>query len=354
MRLQALAPVAAAVMAAAVVLTWPSAAAAVFSHVVAPGESLSSVAAADGLSVKALAAANGLSPQAALIAGSSVVIPPQTMVAAPQTTAAGQTNAGEASAGSGDGDGDTDDGVAEGEEGRIVTATMQTASSSGGGSFVVQPGETLSEIAARAGMSVEALAALNGIDPSAPLLSGVVLRLSEGSSERPAVAGQGQEGPSEHSAVAGQGQSAAAVAGGEAPLPTEETVSPSEVGQVASEHGVPPSFAEAIAEQESGFNNGLTSSANARGVMQIVPGTWSWINQNLAPMPPLAPASAASNVRGGVLLLQRLLGESGGDPALAAAGYYQGLESVRREGEAPETEQYVNSVLALQNRFAGE
>jgi soluble lytic murein transglycosylase-like protein len=231
--------------------------------------------------------------------------------------------------------------MSEGGDAEAGTASARAASlSSGGGSYVVQPGDTLSQIAARAGTSVEGLAALNGIDPNAPLLSGVVLRLPEGSSEHSAVA--------EH-----DGQSPAAAAAGEAPYPTEETVSPSEVGQVASEHGVPPSLAEAIAEQESGFNNSLTSSANARGVMQILPGTWSWINQNLA-SPPLAPASAASNVRGGVLLLQWLLNESGGDPARAAAGYYQGLESVRREGEVPETEQYVNSVLALQGRFAGE
>jgi hypothetical protein len=53
-------------------------------------------------------------------------------------------------------------------------------------------------------------------------------------------------------------------------------------------------------------------------------------------------------------MLRWLLGETGGDPALAAAGYYQGLESVRRNGELPETEQYVNSVLAQQARFGGQ
>jgi LysM repeat protein len=321
---------------AAVILTSPSAALAAFSHVVAPGESLSSVAASDGVSVEALAAANGLSPEAPLIAGSSLVIPSQTAAAAPQTMVAEQTVA----AGGSDGDADVDDGVAGSGEGEVVPAVMTTPSSSQGGSYVVQQGDTLSQIAARAGTSVEELAALNGIDPNAPLPSGAALRLPGGSPER--------------SNVAKQGESPTAGTVGEAPVPTQETVSPAEVGQVASEHGVPPSFAEAIAEQESGFNNDLTSSANARGVMQIVPKTWNWINQNLAGSPPLAPASAASNVRGGVLLLQYLLNESEGNPARAAAGYYQGLESVRREGEAPETEQYVNSVLALQSRFAGE
>jgi LysM repeat protein len=321
----------------AVVFTAPSAASAEFSHVVAPGESLSSVAATDGVSVEQLAAANGLSPEAPLIAGSSLAIPQQTAVIEGSEAAAEASEVGEAEAGTASAQAAE---ASEGGEAEAGTASAQATPNSDGGSYVVQPGDTLSRIAARAGMSVEGLAGLNGIDPNAPLLSGIVLRLSEGSSERPAVAEQGQ--PS------------MAAAAGEAPLPTEESVSPSEVGQIASEHGVPASLAEAIAEQESGFNNGLTSSANARGEMQILPGTWSFINQNLAGSPPLAPASAASNVRGGVLLLQWLLNESEGDPARAAAGYYQGLESVRQQGELPETEQYVNSVLALQNRFAGK
>ena len=123
---------------------------------------------------------------------------------------------------------------------------------------------------------------------------------------------------------------------------------------IAAENGVPPSLAEAIAEQESGFNNGVVSSADARGVMQILPGTWNWIDSELAGSEHLAPASATSNVRAGVLLLHSLLSETGGDPGLAAAGYYQGLSSVLRNGEEPETEQYVASVLALQRRFGGE
>src|SRR5205807_10503425 len=94
------------------------------------------------------------------------------------------------------------------------------------------------------------------------------------------------------------------------PYPTAETVTPSEVGSIAAENGVPPSLAEAIASQESGFNNNLTSSADARGVMQVLPETWDWIGKTLAGPTPLAPASAASNVRGGVLLLHSLLNET--------------------------------------------
>ena len=55
----------------------PATASAAFEHVVAKGETLSSVAAADGLSISQLAAANAMSPDSQLTLGSSLVIPPQ-------------------------------------------------------------------------------------------------------------------------------------------------------------------------------------------------------------------------------------------------------------------------------------
>src|SRR5262249_59985621 len=103
---------------------------------------------------------------------------------------------------------------------------------------------------------------------------------------------------------------------GDPPYPTEETVTPSEVGSTAQENGVPPSLAEAIAQQESGFNNNLTSSAGARGVMQILPETWRWIGHELAGSTPLAPSSAADNVRGGGLLPHSLLESTAGEPTV--------------------------------------
>jgi soluble lytic murein transglycosylase-like protein len=121
---------------------------------------------------------------------------------------------------------------------------------------------------------------------------------------------------------------------------------------VATRNGVPGSLASAIAWQESGFNNAMVSSANARGVMQVMPGTWAWVQENLAKRQ-LDPASPIDNVGAGVLYLGRLLQESGGDAATAAAGYYQGAASVRSIGMLPETRRYVANVLALQSRFGG-
>ena len=306
-------------VAVATVLGAPAAASAAFPHVVAPGESLSSVAASDGLTVDELAAANGLAADTSLLAGSTLMIPARTEEAAGSAAGAGES-------------------ASSGEE----AAPETNEGGSAAGSYVVQPGDTLSAIAAQAGTSTDELAATNGIDPAATLLAGAVLRLPGASTD--AVRPASSEGAGETAEASSNAP----------PYPTEETVTPSEVGSVAAEHGVPPSLAKAIASQESGFNNNLTSSAGARGVMQIMPETWSWIGQELAGSTPLAAASAASNVRGGVLLLRSLLDATGGDSALAAAAYYQGLASVQEGGEEPATEQYVENVLALRQQFGGE
>ena len=86
--------------------------------------------------------------------------------------------------------------------------------------------------------------------------------------------------------------------------------------------------------------------------MQILPGTWSWINSNLTPTP-LNASSAADNVHAGVLYLGQLLRDTGYNIPETIASYYQGLESVRSEGMLPDTRLYVNSVMALRSRFGG-
>jgi LysM repeat protein len=278
------------------------------SHLVAPGESLTSIAAANGLSVAQLASANGLSPTTMLEAGSCLGIPGEQGA----SSAAGSTAAGE-----------------------------PDSTSSAGGEYVVQPGDTLSAIAARDGTTVEQLSASNGLDPDGLLLAGSVLNIGAGTAGSSSASSQPVGGPAEGSPE-------------DPPYPTPETVTPEQVGSIAATNGVPSSLADAIADQESGFNNDEVSSADARGVMQILPGTWSWIQQALVPgQSPLEPASASDNIRGGVLLLRSLLDSTGDSPELAAAGYYQGLPSVERYGMYPSTQQYVNDVMSLSQQFGG-
>ncbi len=313
----------------AAMLTAPACASASFGHVVAAGESLSSVAAADGLSVSQLAAANGLDAGAQLIAGSTLQIPPQTASGTSYSSVTGDSSAAPAAE---------------------AIAPAQTSSA---GSYVVQPGDTLSGIAASQGVSVAALAAANGLDPAGILPAGALISVSaDGSPSSAATANASSAATADASSSTASAPSVSSAGGGA--QPTAETVSPSEVGSIAAANNVSPSLAEAIANQESGFNNAMVSSTGATGVMQIEPGTWNYIGQNLASgPPPLSPASAQDNVRAGVLLLRSLLDQTGGDPALAAAGYYQGLDSVRARGMYSDTQQYVNDVMALRQRFGG-
>ncbi|MGZ4214393.1 MAG: LysM peptidoglycan-binding domain-containing protein [Solirubrobacteraceae bacterium] len=385
-------------LAAAAMLVAPASASAFFSHTVTSGESLSSIAAADGVSVAQLAAANGLPLNASLVAGSALQIPPQ------GASLSGLSSSGSATTG-GDGDGDGDDvgagtsravPVSTSSSGSYVVAPGDTLSaiaaragttatalaaangldvnavlpagaairlsgspsgstavqvgttSSGAGSYLVVPGDTLTAIAARAGTTPAALAAANGLDPNGVLLSGSTIHVPSGSTALPVSTTVG--------GATAETQPVGAVAQGNPtspPYPTPERLSASQIASVADQNGVPGALADAIAWQESGFNNDLVSSADARGIMQILPGTWDWIQRNLTPSAPLAPASATENVRGGVLLLRSLLNSTGGDTSTAAAGYYQGLPSVQAHGMYPSTQQYVQSVQALERQFGG-
>jgi soluble lytic murein transglycosylase-like protein len=204
------------------------------------------------------------------------------------------------------------------------------------GGYTVRIGDTLSGLAAQAGVSTAAMASMNGLDPDAFLLAGTVIKLPTGS-PTPAAASEPAPAP---------------VVAKASPDPTPVRLDGSQVASIAAEHGAPASLAAAIGWQESGFNNAMVSSANARGIMQVMPGTWQYVQENLTSRQ-LNPDSAEDNVRAGSLYLARLLRDAGGDERLATAGYYQGLASVRKIGLLPETEQYVDNVMALRGRFGG-
>ncbi len=205
------------------------------------------------------------------------------------------------------------------------------------GGYKVRPGDTLSGLAAGARVSVGAIASMNGLDPSGLLIAGTVIKLPTGA---PAPARAAQPAP------------ATTVVPKAAPAPTATRVGASDVQSVAAAHGVSPSLATAIAWQESGFNNSAVSSANARGVMQVMPGTWDYVQKNLASRP-LNPNSASDNVTAGVLYLRSLLNQTGGDENAAIAAYYQGLGALRSRGMFTDTTRYVANVQSLRSRFGG-
>jgi N-acetylmuramoyl-L-alanine amidase len=279
----------------------PAAPAASGGYTVRPGDTLSALAARSGVSLQTLAANNGLDPAGVLIAGSTINLPGA--AAAPSTSA---------------------------------TATVSGPAPQG--AYKVRAGDTLASLATQSGVSMQAMAAMNGLDPDGVLPEGTVLKLPSGAPE-PA----GASAPAPAKTVVPQA----------APEPTPQRLTAADVQSIAAQHGVSPSLAAAIAWQESGFNNGMVSGANARGVMQVMPGTWDFVQHNLAGGQQLSSGSAADNVSAGVMYLKHLIDESGGDENAAIAGYYQGLSSVRNRGMFEDTKRYVANVQALRSRFGG-
>lgn len=284
-------------------------------HTVTAGETLWTIAAQSNLTTRTVAAYNGLSEDANVVLGTTIKIP---SVAEGQAALAGT-------------------GAAPPPAAPAAAAAPAGNAPAPLGAYTVRPGDTLSGLAAQTGVPTEQMAYVNGLAPDARLLVGTVLKLPSGA---PAPAGAALPEP------------AARIVPAAGPQPTATRLDASQVSALATAHGAPGALATAIAWQESGFDNGAVSPANARGVMQLLPGTWDWVNRNLAPAP-LDPLSAADNVRAGSLYLASLLRDTGGDARLAAAAYYQGLASVRSRGMFEDTQRYVDDVMALQGRFGG-
>jgi LysM repeat protein len=288
-------------------------------HTVQPGETLWSIAAANNLTTRTVAVYNGLSEDAQVVLGSTIMVP---------TTVEGYAALQQA-------------GLVAADPAQPAAAPAPAPAAAAPppqGAYTVRAGDTLSGLAAQTGVSIEAMAAMNGLDPNAYLLAGTVLKLPSGA---PAPAQASEPAPT------------ATVVPDAAPAATPQHVTATDVQNVAAAHGVSPSLAAAIAWQESGFNNGMVSGANARGVMQVMPGTWDYVQQNLAGGQTLDPNSATDNIHAGVIYLKRLITDAGGDENAAIAGYYQGLASVRKRGLYDDTARYVENVQALRSRFGG-
>ena len=178
----------------------------------------------------------------------------------------------------------------------------------------VAPGETLTSIAGRYGVTVQAIARANRLDPRRYILAGARLRIPGGHPQ----------------AASGSSDVRAAL------------------DYWSRYYGVDAGLVRAIAWWESGFNNSLVSAAGARGVMQVTPATWSYVE--LVLVGHQIPSTVSGNVRVGVAFLNHLLREFRGDARLALAAYAQGPQSVRRHGPFRETRRYVAGVLALSGR----
>jgi len=325
---------------------------------VRPGQNLSEIAAQLHISVAALVAANRLADPNRVLAGQLLEIP-----------------------GTGSGAGP-------------------------GTAVVVQPGQTLSAIASRYGVSVAALAAANRLGDPNHLLAGVQLVIpgagsagagsstsadvSSATTTRTVVVGRGQtltaiaaaNGVSVSALVAankisnpnrvlagtrlvvpgaaGSGMALASYTvpiSGTGGLPAKLAANPGRLAlrpafeSAAARYGVPVSLLEALCWWESGWQSAIVSSTGAIGVCQIEPYTATFVDRYLAGAA-LNPQVAEQNIAIGAAYLAALLRATGGDVGQAVAGYYQGLESVRLHGMLPATANYVHGIEAYAAIFS--
>lgn len=266
-------------LALGLLLVSPVAASAEATYVVQERDTLSHIALRNGVSVSALVEANGLEDAHRIWVGMTLVIP---------TTAA------------------------------AVPSVETTV-------YVVQPGDTVSEIAVRTGTTSRELAEMNGLSSIDTIRAGQELLV-------PATGGITSVGTAAYP-----------------DLPDRITSRPERVALIpyfekwAAANDLPLDLLMAIAWQESGWNNEAVSHKGAVGIGQIMPDTGVWVATDLIGQPQLDPTNPEDNIRISARFLRWLLDYTG-DENLAIASYYQGPGSVASGELFGSTEQYLANV----------
>jgi soluble lytic murein transglycosylase-like protein len=258
------------------------------------------------------------------------------------------------------------------------------------GTYVVRPGDTLSSIAAKLGVSTKALADANHISDPNRVYAGRSLTVPGGTVSAAAAApAVPAVVATTHTVVAGEtltgiaaryGTTVAAVVAANklgnanhvvigarlsipnvpAPrsgLPARLLASPSRLALIPSfkrwamANGLDPALVMSVAWQESGWQNSVVSPAGAIGIGQLLPSTATQVARDLIGVK-LDPRVPDDNIRLTARYLRWLIARANGNVDLAIAGYYQGPASVAAIGYLPSTVDYIAIVHGLRPRFA--
>jgi soluble lytic murein transglycosylase-like protein len=112
------------------------------------------------------------------------------------------------------------------------------------------------------------------------------------------------------------------------------------IQDASARHAVATPLVEAVAWQESRYNQAALSPKGAMGVMQLMPGTARTLGVDASDL--------KGNVEGGVTYLSQMLQRFEGDLPKALAAYNAGPDAVQRYGGVPpyaETQAYVRAIL---------
>ncbi len=120
------------------------------------------------------------------------------------------------------------------------------------------------------------------------------------------------------------------------------------IKSAARQHQLSPALLWAVIQAESNFNTGAVSARGALGLMQLMPSTAEFLKVE-------NPLNPVDNIRGGARYLRYLLNRFDDNLPLALAAYNAGPAKVRRHQDQippiPQTQQYVEKVLALYDSF---
>ncbi|WP_125611352.1 LysM peptidoglycan-binding domain-containing protein [Specibacter cremeus] len=290
-------------------------------YTIRAGDTLSGIAARYRVGLSALLAANRLSATTIIYPGQKLSIPG----AAPSATAPA-----------------------------APAATAPAAPAKAAGTYRIVPGDTLSGIAARYGVTLAALTAANNLTTNSIIYAGKTLTIpgvaAAATSVTPLPENEKVGNTFLHytypdAVVAEANVNKAALLA--APVPSQAQMREM-VARTAAQMGVDPSLAMAFAQQESGFNQRAVSPANAIGTMQVIPQAGQWASDLVGRT--LNLLNPQDNVTAGVAIIRALLAGSKTED-LAIAGYYQGQYSVSVHGMFADTKAYVANIKALRKQF---
>jgi LysM repeat protein len=251
-----------------------------------------------------------------------------------------------------------------------ATAAAGAPALAAAATYIVRPGDTLSEIAVRHGTTVQALINANHLQNANLIKVGQLLQIPDTSAGLPGYT-RGAADTETYTVRAGDGLFKIARAYGVDPttlarangigvntllhrgavlqIPGRLARANALLTHTATEVGVDAKVARAVAWMESGWQQGVVSPTGAVGMMQVEPYTGEWISRYLAGRP-LDLHVAADNVLAGCLLLHHLMEIHHGDVNAALAAYYQGDSSIAKHGLYDDTKQYQTVVGALIHR----